>query len=283
MPREGEHYITAADPESGAKWRLKGGIYEREFHAAELESASPGADDRATGSDRGVERERAEAAERELASRRAIRAEYNRERYGESLRRLEADLSPDLEAGAALLSGVGRGRDLGLGGDRHSVGLADRERAGGVRQDHGLGRGPDGVLAGGREEERRDRLRGPGARSPSPPPARQRAQEAEPGGVDRAAAEAVREIYERAGDAVVDRVREISETIRGADAARREADAAVRGAESAAQRAGRGLNEASRRLDGASRGVGGASQGVTEAAPALKQQAQELENDGPEL
>ena len=114
VPREGEHYITAADPESGGKWRLKGGIYEREFHAAELESESPGADDRAAGSDRGVERERAEAAERELASRRGIRAEYNRERYGESLRSLEADLSPDLEAGAALLSGVGRGRDLGL-------------------------------------------------------------------------------------------------------------------------------------------------------------------------
>ena len=83
VPREGEHYITAADPESGQKWRLKGGIYEREFHAAELESESPGAADRAAGSDRDHDRGRAAAAERELASRRDARAEYNRERYGE--------------------------------------------------------------------------------------------------------------------------------------------------------------------------------------------------------
>ena len=44
----------------------QGGIYEREFHAAALESASPGADDRAAGSDRGGERGRAAAAERNL-------------------------------------------------------------------------------------------------------------------------------------------------------------------------------------------------------------------------
>ena len=111
-------------------------------------------------------------------------------------------------------------------------------------------------------------------------------------GLDRGSAEEVRAeaIYERAGDAVVDRVRAIGETLRGADAALRATDAALRGAESAAQRAGRGLNEAGRRLDGASRGVGGASQGVTAASAALKQQEQarerkqlEAENEGPEL
>ena len=31
VPRQGEHYLTAADPESGGKWRLKGAIYERDF------------------------------------------------------------------------------------------------------------------------------------------------------------------------------------------------------------------------------------------------------------
>ena len=165
VPREGEHYITAADPESGAKWRLKGGIYEREFHAAELESESPGADDRAAGSDRGVERGRAEGAERELASRRAIRAEYNRERYGESLRSLEADLSPDLEAGAALLSGVGRGRDLGLVGDRHSVGLADRERPFGPGRDQGRHRGPAADLERDRAEDLGREISGGGGRA----------------------------------------------------------------------------------------------------------------------
>ena len=280
VPREGEHYITAADPESGAKWRLKGGIYEREFHAAELESESPGADDRAAGSDRGVERGRAEGAERELASRRAIRAEYNRERYGESLRSLEADLSPDLEAGAALLSGVGRGRDLGLGGDRHSVGLADRERAGGVRQDHGRHRGPAADLAPDRAEDLGREISGGGGRAAvAAAAARQQGAAIQHGrgrGLGRVAAEEVsaEAIYERAGDAVVDRVRAISETIRDTDAAIRDTDAALRGAESAAQRAGRGLNEAGRRLDGASRGVGGAHESVTEASAALKQQAQ---------
>ena len=291
VPREGEHYITAADPESGAKWRLKGGIYEREFHAAELESASPGADDRAAGSDRDHDRGRAAAAERELASRRDARAEYNRERYGEASRGLEAGVSPDLEDGAALLSGAVRGLDLGLGGDRPRVGLADRERAGGVRQDHGLHRGAAADLAPDRAEDLGRGISGV-ERGADPAAAARQLDVSQPGrGLGRAAAEEVRAeaIYERAGDAVVDRVRAIGETLRGADAALRATDAAVRGAESAAQRAGRGLNEAGRRLDGASRGVGGASQGVTEATAALKQQAQaerkqlEAENEGPEL
>ena len=28
VPHQGEHYLPAADPESGGKWRLKGAIYE---------------------------------------------------------------------------------------------------------------------------------------------------------------------------------------------------------------------------------------------------------------
>ena len=278
VPREGEHYITAADPESGEKWRLKGGIYEREFHAAELKSESPGADDRAAGSDRGVERERAEAAERELASRRAIRAEYNRERYGESLRSLEAELSPDLEAGAALLSGAGRGRDLGLVGDRHILGVADRERAGGAGRDQGRHRGPAADLERDRAADLGREISGDGGAAVAAATARQHGaiQHGRGRGLGRVAAEEVRAeaIYERAGDAVVDRVREISETIRDTDAAIRDTDAALRGAESEAQRAGRGLNEAGRRLDGASRGVGGAHESVTAATAALKQQEQ---------
>ena len=31
VTRQGKHYLTAADPESGGKWRLKGAIYERDF------------------------------------------------------------------------------------------------------------------------------------------------------------------------------------------------------------------------------------------------------------
>ena len=31
VPRQGEHYLTAQDPETGEKWRLKGVLYERDF------------------------------------------------------------------------------------------------------------------------------------------------------------------------------------------------------------------------------------------------------------
>ena len=279
VPREGEHYITAADPESGQKWRLKGGIYEREFHAAELESESADPADRAAGSDRDHDRERAATAERELASRRDARAEYNRERYGESSRSLEAGVSPDLEAGAAVLSGAVRGLDRGLGGDRLRVGVADRELPGAERQDHGRDRGPGGDLARDRAADLGREISGD-ERGADPAAAARQLDVSQPErGLGRAAAEEVRAeaLYERAGDTVVDRVRAIGETLRGADAAIRDTDAAVRGAESAAQRAGRGLNEAGRRLDGASRGVGGAHESVTEATAALKQQAQAQE------
>ena len=41
VPRQGEHYLTAADPESGGKWRLKGAIYERDFQRERLTSSTP--------------------------------------------------------------------------------------------------------------------------------------------------------------------------------------------------------------------------------------------------
>ena len=41
VPRQGEHYLTAADPESGGRWRLKGAIYERDFQRERLTSAAP--------------------------------------------------------------------------------------------------------------------------------------------------------------------------------------------------------------------------------------------------
>ena len=41
VPRQGKDYITAVDPESGGKWRLKGVIYEQDFRRERLASASP--------------------------------------------------------------------------------------------------------------------------------------------------------------------------------------------------------------------------------------------------
>ncbi|MGX4813589.1 hypothetical protein ACV2VM_26675 (plasmid) [Escherichia coli] len=34
VTREGKNYITVSDPQSGQRWRMKGGLYEREFDAA---------------------------------------------------------------------------------------------------------------------------------------------------------------------------------------------------------------------------------------------------------
>ena len=51
VPRQGKDYITAADPESGGRWRLKGAIYEQDFQRERLASASP--EDGRTGEARG--------------------------------------------------------------------------------------------------------------------------------------------------------------------------------------------------------------------------------------
>ena len=71
-----------------------------------------------------------------------------------SSRSLEAGVGRDLEDGAAVLSGAVRGLDLGLGGDRLRVGVADRELPGGASHGQGQHRGPSGVRAGDRAEER---------------------------------------------------------------------------------------------------------------------------------
>ncbi|MDS0002976.1 hypothetical protein KC310_25550, partial [Enterobacter hormaechei subsp. xiangfangensis] len=34
VTREGKNYITVSDPQCGQRWRMKGGLYEREFDAA---------------------------------------------------------------------------------------------------------------------------------------------------------------------------------------------------------------------------------------------------------
>ena len=82
VPRQGKDYVTARDPDSGKRWRLKGALYEHDFEperrdvpAAEPAGGRPPAD----GGDSG---ERAAAAWRELARRRERRAAYHRGRYG---------------------------------------------------------------------------------------------------------------------------------------------------------------------------------------------------------
>ena len=82
VPRQGMNYITALDPETGDRWRLKGALYGVDFERERFNrTAAAAAGDRTQGN-RGVDRERARAARRELAARREERAQYHRARYG---------------------------------------------------------------------------------------------------------------------------------------------------------------------------------------------------------
>ena len=82
VPRQGMDYITALDPETGDRWRLKGGLYGVDFQRERLDRAAAEAAGERTQGDRGVDRERARAARRELAARREERAAFHRARYG---------------------------------------------------------------------------------------------------------------------------------------------------------------------------------------------------------
>ena len=82
VPRQGKDYLTARDPDSGKRWRLKGALYEHDFEPQRLDRpcAEPDAGRPAAG--RGDSGERAAVAWRELARRRERRAAYHRRRYG---------------------------------------------------------------------------------------------------------------------------------------------------------------------------------------------------------
>ena len=81
-PRQGKDYLTARDPDSGARWRLKGALYEHDFEPERLDRpAAEPAGDRPP-ADPGDDGERAAAAWREVARRRERRAAYHRSRYG---------------------------------------------------------------------------------------------------------------------------------------------------------------------------------------------------------
>ena len=78
VPRQGQDYLTALDPTTGDRWRLKGELYAHDFQRERLDRAiAETAGDRTPG-DRGIDRERARTARRELAARREERAAYHR-------------------------------------------------------------------------------------------------------------------------------------------------------------------------------------------------------------
>ncbi|HBR7710435.1 TPA: relaxase/mobilization nuclease domain-containing protein [Klebsiella pneumoniae] len=78
VAREGKNYITIMEPESGEKWRLKGGLYEREFDAArEIEAKAQRAAREYGKPDAGAAEHFAQRVERHISSR----AQYNQNRY----------------------------------------------------------------------------------------------------------------------------------------------------------------------------------------------------------
>ena len=81
VPRQGKDYVTARDPESGKRWRLKGALYEQDFEPERLNRSAAEPAGGRTPSVRGDGGERAAAAWRELARRREWRAAYHRKRY----------------------------------------------------------------------------------------------------------------------------------------------------------------------------------------------------------
>ena len=77
VPRQGKNYLTARDPDSGKRWRLRGALYEHDFRPERLDlPAAPAAGGRPP-ADRGGGRARARAAWREVERRRKRRAAFH--------------------------------------------------------------------------------------------------------------------------------------------------------------------------------------------------------------
>ena len=112
VTRQGRHYVTVQRPETGERWRLKGGLYEEDFDRDRFmrqQGAPSGDRPRAAG---GNDAAQAEALWQEVDATRLRRAEYHQTRYG-----------------GASRGGAARGRAAGGDGDR-AVGAAAAEPAG---------------------------------------------------------------------------------------------------------------------------------------------------------
>ena len=102
VPRLGKDYLTALDPTTGDRWRLKGELYAHDFKRERLDRAIAETAGERTPGDRGIDRERARAARRELAARCEQRAAYHRSRYGGGDR---ADARPRLSLWLGICGG----------------------------------------------------------------------------------------------------------------------------------------------------------------------------------
>ena len=87
VTRQGEHYVTARNPETGDRWRLKGTLYDRDFDRERIVRQQvpdpPGAREP---TDRGDDAARAAEAWQEVEEHRGQRAQYHQARYGRGSR-----------------------------------------------------------------------------------------------------------------------------------------------------------------------------------------------------
>ena len=66
VPRQGKDYLTARDPDTGKRWRLKGELYEHNFHPERLDLPAASPDGGRPATDRGDGRARASDALRSI-------------------------------------------------------------------------------------------------------------------------------------------------------------------------------------------------------------------------
>ena len=130
VPRQGRDYVTARDPESGKRWRLKGALYEHDFNPERVDIAAPPPAGGGEPGDRGDGRERAAAARQELERRRRRRAAYHRSRYGGGGRTAERPAAARVaEAAGGRAESLARHLRRELGGGRAGCGRPSSGRS----------------------------------------------------------------------------------------------------------------------------------------------------------
>ena len=240
VTRQGKDYITARDPDSGKRWRLRGALYEHDFEPERLDlPAAESAGDRAE-ADRGDGHARAQAAWRELERRRKRRAAFHRSRYGGGDRADARDAAESLaEAPGGRPEPFSRVQRRELGDDALVVeehrsadrGTGDAEPAGRAGTlDAGRDRGGDlGRDAAG---DRGGAVRGAAVWNTGQS-ALDRARSA-----CREAIERVRKLYDRLGTPADGRLGEVVRAVRDGTAAAIRAGRGLAAAGRAAERAG---------------------------------------------
>lgn len=155
--RQGKDYVTALDPESGDKFRLKGPIYEQGWtstHAVDAARREVARENsRGTAGARAEDLERAQDARRELSSRIESRARHHSDRYGRPGAEHAADAgraaalaaldrvgppSGELALGAAVLAWSLDAGKIAVGGVEHDPGAGERRTGRAIGSD-----GPD--------------------------------------------------------------------------------------------------------------------------------------------